>query len=52
MTQENSSLELTDRHKAFLAVLEGIVGPEFVASDPATRYIYSCLLYTSPSPRD
>ena len=30
----------------------GLLAPEFVAPDTGYRYYSTCLLYTSPSPRD
>ncbi|MEW6443491.1 MAG: FAD-binding oxidoreductase [bacterium] len=41
MPIEIPASEETDKTKLFLAALQGIVGPEFVAWDPATLYVYS-----------
>jgi glycolate oxidase len=41
MTRQPPAAVLREDQKAFLVSLESIVGTEFVASDPATRYIYS-----------
>ena len=41
MPQETAPPPLQEQHRTFVAKLQGIVGPDFVASDPSTRYIYS-----------
>jgi len=42
MNQEPASAPVLEkRHEAFLSTLRGIVGADFVASDPSMRYIYS-----------
>ena len=41
MTQEMPVTLRTEPYRAFLSALQGIVGPEFVASDPSSLYVYS-----------
>lgn len=41
MSKESSPPSLKEKHKSFLKKLQAVVSPEFIASDPSTRYIYS-----------
>jgi len=41
MAESASTTLRAEKYRGLLAALQGIVGPEFVAADPATLYVYS-----------